>query len=66
VINALTDSMTRAQSLVPARHRARGTQAVMGAKAAWFRLLEGDRMVLVQQIGLSATFLQERIFRPQG
>src|SRR5437867_3761301 len=31
----------------------------MGAKAAWFRLLEGDRMVITQQIGLSPTAVRE-------
>ena len=33
---------------------------LMSAKAAWFRLLEGDKMVLSDQIGLSKTFLRDR------
>jgi len=33
---------------------------LMHAKAAWFRLFEGDQMVIVQQIGLSPDFLRDR------
>ena len=36
----------------------------MRAKAAWFRLVEGDRMVIAQQIGLSKGFLQDRLSVP--
>src|SRR5713101_7128911 len=61
VINALTTSITRAQQhgpmMVTALEELKG---LMRAKAAWFRLLEGDRMVVAQQIGLSQDFLRER------
>ncbi|MBV9626188.1 MAG: PAS domain S-box protein [Acidobacteria bacterium] len=33
---------------------------LMGAKAAWFRLLDGSNLTLFQQIGLSSDFLRER------
>src|SRR5437764_1054402 len=32
----------------------------MGANAAWFRLIDGRRLTLFQQIGLSAEFLRDR------
>src|SRR6266852_1947891 len=61
VINALTGSITRAQQhgpmMVTALEELKG---LMRAKAAWFRLLEGDKMVVAQQIGLSQDFLRER------
>ncbi len=61
VINALTSSITRAQQhgpmMVTALEELKG---LMRAKAAWFRLLEGDKMVVAQQIGLSQDFLRER------
>jgi PAS domain S-box-containing protein len=61
VINALTTSITRAQQhgpmMVTALEELKG---LMRAKAAWFRLLEGDQMVIAQQIGLSQEFLRQR------
>jgi len=61
VINALTSSITRAQHhgpmMVTALEELKG---LMLARAAWFRLLENDKMVIVQQIGLSQDFLRER------
>src|SRR5262249_27598264 len=61
VINALTSSITRAQHhgpmMVTALEELKG---LMFAKAAWFRLVENDRMVIVQQIGLTQDFLRER------
>src|SRR5229473_6637275 len=61
VVNALTSSITRAQQhgpmMVTALEELKG---LMRAKAAWFRLLEGDKMVVAQQIGLSQDFLRER------
>jgi PAS domain S-box-containing protein len=60
VINALTNSITRAQQHGPMMVTAlEELKALMGAKAAWFRLLEGDRMVISQQIGLSPTAVRE-------
>ncbi len=35
-------------------------QALMGAQAAWFRLLEGDRLVISGQVGLTEKFVHER------
>ncbi len=35
-------------------------QKLTAARAAWFRLLEGDTMVLIRQIGLSEKFIRER------
>src|ERR1700737_1626823 len=61
VVNALTNSITRAQQQGPMMATAlEELKALMGAKAAWFRLLEGDRMVITHQIGLSKSFVQER------
>lgn len=61
VINALTTSISRAQQhgpmMVTALEELKG---LMSARAAWFRLLEGDKMVIAQQIGLSEPFLEER------
>ena len=64
-MNALTNSITRAQQQGPMMATAlEELKALMSAKAAWFRLLEGDRMVISQQIGLSQAFLQERMSVP--
>ena len=61
VVNALTSSITRAQQQGPMMATAlEELKKLMSAKAAWFRLLEGDNMVLSDQIGLSKTFLRER------
>ena len=61
VVNALTSSITRAQHHGPIMATAlEELKGLMRAKAAWFRLLEGDRMVIAQQIGLSAGFVQDR------
>ncbi len=65
VVNALTGSITRAQHQGPMMTTAlEELKALMCAKAAWFRLLEGDRMVIAQQIGLSQSFLQDRLSVP--
>jgi len=61
VINALTTSITRAQQHGPMMATAlESLKGLMLARAAWFRLVEGDKMVIVQQIGLSQEFLRER------
>ncbi len=61
VLNAVTSSITREQQhgpmLMTALEELRG---LMSAKAAWFRVLEADKLVLVQHVGLSDAFLQER------
>ncbi len=65
VVNALTSSITRAQQHGPIMATAlEELKGLMRAKAAWFRLLEGDRMVIAQQIGLSKGFLQDRLSVP--
>ena len=65
VVNALTSSITRAQQHGPMMATAlEELKGLMRAKAAWFRLLEGDRMVIAQQIGLSKGFLQDRLSVP--
>jgi PAS domain S-box-containing protein len=61
VLNALTTSITRAQQHGPMMETALAElKALMGAQAAWFRLLEGDKLVIAQQIGLSQDFLRDR------
>jgi len=61
VVNALTNSITRAQQHGPMLATAlQELQSLMLAKAAWFRLFEGDQMVMAQQIGLSEDFLRDR------
>ena len=65
VVNALTTSITRAQQHGPIMATAlEELKGLMRAKAAWFRLLEGDRMVIAQQIGLSKDFVQDRLSVP--
>ena len=61
VINALTTSITRAREQGPMMVTAlEELKRLMLAEAAWFRMVEGGKMVIVQQIGLSPEFLQER------
>ncbi len=61
VVNALTNSITRAQQQGPMLATAlEEFKGLMQAKAAWFRLLENNRLVIAQQIGLSHKFVQER------
>jgi len=61
VVNALTTSISRAQQHGPMMLTAlEELKALMGASAAWFRLLDGDKMVIVQQIGLSPEFVHDR------
>ncbi len=66
VINALTSSIARAQQPGPMLADAlEELKGLMDAKAAWFRLLEGERMVIAQQIGLSPEFMRERMSVPK-
>jgi PAS domain S-box-containing protein len=59
VVNALTTSISRAQQHGPMMLTAlEELKGLMSARAAWFRLQDGVRMVIVQQIGLSADFQQ--------
>ena len=67
VVNALTTSITRAQHHGPIMATAlEELKRLMHAQAAWFRLLEGDRLVMAQQIGLSQAFAQHRRLRSPG
>ncbi len=61
VINSLTSSISRAQQYGPMLATAMAElKDLMLAKAAWFRLQEEDKMVIVQQIGLSQDFMRDR------
>lgn len=61
VLNAVSLSITREQQYGPMLITALGElKSLMSAKAAWFRLLEGDQLQLVQQIGLSSEYLHDR------
>ncbi|HEV2731820.1 MAG TPA: GAF domain-containing protein [Terriglobales bacterium] len=61
VINALTTAITRAQQHGPMMATAlQELKELMHASAAWIRLLEDDKMVIAQQIGLSQDYLRER------
>ena len=61
VVNALTTSITRAREQGPMMVTAlEQLKRLMLAKAAWFRMVENGRMVIVQQIGLSPDFLRDR------
>jgi len=60
-VNALTNSISRAQQHGPMMATAlEELKALMGARAAWFRLLDEGNLVITQQIGLSADFLRDR------
>ena len=62
VVNAMTTSITRAHQQGPMMATAlEELKKLMSAKAAWFRLLDGDKMVLSDHIGLSKAFLRERL-----
>ena len=66
VIQTLTNSMTRSLQPGPMLETALiELKSLMGAQSAWFRLLEGENMVIVQQIGLSRDFLRERTSVPK-
>ena len=59
VLNNLTTSIARAQQHGPMMQTAlEELQSLMRAKAAWFRVLEGDRMVVAQHIGVSPEFIR--------
>jgi len=59
VLNELSVTISRAQNHGPMMQAAlEKLKAVVGAKAAWFRLLEGERMVVTQYVGISPEFLR--------
>jgi len=59
VVNALTTTIARAQQHGPMMLTAlEELKGLMKVKAAWFRVLEGDKMVIAQHIGISPEFLK--------
>jgi two-component system NtrC family sensor kinase len=59
VLNELAVTIGRGQNRVPIVQAAlEKLKAVVGAKAAWFHLLEDDRLVPTQHVGLSPNFLR--------
>src|ERR1700686_955302 len=61
VLNALTTTITRSQQHGPMTETALGElKTLMGVEAAWFRLLEGGKLVLTTHIGLSPDYVRDR------
>ncbi len=59
VLNELTVTIARGQNHAPMMQTAlEKLKAVVGAKAAWFQLMEGDHLVPTQHAGLSPEFLR--------
>jgi len=59
VLNELTVTIARGQNHAPMMQTAlEKLKAVVGAKAAWFQLMEGDRLVPTQHAGLSPDILR--------
>ncbi len=65
VLNALTTTITRSQQHGPMTETAlEELKTLMGVKAAWFRLLDGEKLVLTTQIGLSPDYVRDRFAIP--
>src|SRR5215472_1344897 len=65
VVNAVTSTISRSRQQAPMMTTAlEELKILFRAKAAWFRLLEGESLVMSQQIGLSAEFLEDRNLIP--
>jgi len=59
VMYQLGDTIQRAQNHGPMMQSALEIlKTASGAKAAWFRLLEGNRLVLMQHVGMSQDFMR--------
>jgi PAS domain S-box-containing protein len=59
VLNELSVTIARGQSHAPMMQAAlEKLSASIGAKAAWFRLMEGENLVPTQHVGLSPEFLR--------
>ncbi len=59
VLNELTVTIARGQNHAPMMQTAlEKLKAVVGAKAAWFQLMESDHLVPTQHVGLSPEFLR--------
>jgi PAS domain S-box-containing protein len=62
VVNALTTTIARAQHHGPMMLTAlEELKRLMRVKAAWFQVLEGERMVIAQHIGISPEFLKTAV-----
>jgi two-component system NtrC family sensor kinase len=60
-LNALTTTIARTGHNGPVSATAlEQLKELIGAKAAWLRLMNGQRLAIFQQIGLSPQFLEER------
>ena len=58
-LNELTVAIARSQNHAPMMQTAlEKLKAVVGAKAAWFQLMESDHLVPTQHVGLSPEFLR--------
>ncbi|HWR36855.1 MAG TPA: GAF domain-containing protein [Clostridia bacterium] len=61
LVNALTTAIAEARDYAPVMVTAlEELKKLTGARAAWFRLLQGDKLLLMQHIGLSPEFLGAR------
>ncbi len=61
VLSAITAAIAQARDTDSMMLEAlKELRSLMDARAAWFRLLEGDRLVMSQQIGLPESFLRDR------
>jgi PAS domain S-box-containing protein len=59
LLNELTITISRAQNHGPMMQSAlEKLKTMVRAKAAWFRLLEGERMIVSQYVGISPEFLR--------
>ena len=59
VLNELTATIARGQNHAPMIQTAlEKLKTIAGAKAAWFQLMDGDRLVPTQHAGLSGEFLR--------
>jgi PAS domain S-box-containing protein len=59
LLNELTVTISRAQNHGPMMQAAlEKLKSMVRARAAWFRLLEGERMVVTQYVGISPDFLR--------
>jgi len=60
-VNAIARVVAQAQEFDPMMHAALSElRQLMGASAAWFRLLEGDQLVLGEHVGLPESYLRTR------
>ena len=61
VINSITTAVAQARDFGPMMSTAlEQLRTLMQADAAWFRIIDGNQMVLTNQIGLSADYLKSR------